>query len=209
MKRLYEPQRGAQFPGRGGSPLQGPAGAGSDEVRGASQPAHTAPGSGGVQYHLEVSIVPTTATADALADDLIALGSLENLRVLVVTGNRNRDDLVRSLRRKGPRHCGLLPGLPHGLDGFVTKRRWQRESFPEARGRRHCVHQRIYGGVFRHAGPTFGSDGGSPAPAGLRQWAAHRQGFEGAVAMPVNIEAPEHSLDGLVAAIREKLTMRP
>jgi uroporphyrinogen III methyltransferase/synthase len=47
--------------------------------------------------HLEVEICPRTATAEALADALIATGSLDNAKVLIVAGNLNRDILVRKL----------------------------------------------------------------------------------------------------------------
>ena len=46
---------------------------------------------------LEVEICPPTATAEALADALIATGSLDNAMVLVITGNLNRDALVKKL----------------------------------------------------------------------------------------------------------------
>jgi uroporphyrinogen-III synthase len=48
-------------------------------------------------FHLKVECQPATATADALADDLIATGSLDSAKVLVITGNLNRDTLVTKL----------------------------------------------------------------------------------------------------------------
>ena len=47
--------------------------------------------------HLRVECQPGTATAEALAAALIETGSLDNARVLVITGNRNRDTLVHKL----------------------------------------------------------------------------------------------------------------
>ncbi len=47
--------------------------------------------------HLRADLVPATATADALADELAATGSLDSAKVLVVTGNLNRDTLVKKL----------------------------------------------------------------------------------------------------------------
>lgn len=49
------------------------------------------------EQHLRIECQPAVATADALADDLIATGSLDSAKVLVVTGNLNRDTLVRKL----------------------------------------------------------------------------------------------------------------
>lgn len=49
------------------------------------------------EQHLKVECQPETATAGALADALIATGSLDSARVLVITGNLNRDELVLKL----------------------------------------------------------------------------------------------------------------
>ncbi|HNC23970.1 MAG TPA: uroporphyrinogen-III synthase [Opitutaceae bacterium] len=51
--------------------------------------------------HLRVECLPKTATAEALADELIATGSLDSAKVLVVTGNLNRDALVKKLEDEG------------------------------------------------------------------------------------------------------------
>ncbi|MDB6167976.1 MAG: Uroporphyrinogen synthase [Verrucomicrobia bacterium] len=49
------------------------------------------------ERHLRVECQPKVATADALADELIATGSLDSAQVLVVTGNLNRETLVKKL----------------------------------------------------------------------------------------------------------------
>jgi uroporphyrinogen-III synthase len=46
---------------------------------------------------LKVECQPETATAEALAEALIATGSLDSAKVLVVTGNQNREVLVKKL----------------------------------------------------------------------------------------------------------------
>lgn len=50
-----------------------------------------------LEQHLRVECQPKVATAEALADELIATGSLDSAKVLVVTGNLNRDVLVKKL----------------------------------------------------------------------------------------------------------------
>lgn len=47
--------------------------------------------------HLKVECQPETATAEALADALIATGSLDSAKVIVIKGNLNRDTLVTKL----------------------------------------------------------------------------------------------------------------
>ena len=47
--------------------------------------------------HLKVECQPKRATAEALAAELIATGSMDSAKVLVITGNLNRDILVKKL----------------------------------------------------------------------------------------------------------------
>lgn len=47
--------------------------------------------------HIKVECQPKVATGEALAEDLIATGSLDSAKVLVITGNLNRDELVTKL----------------------------------------------------------------------------------------------------------------
>ncbi|HEX3728788.1 MAG TPA: uroporphyrinogen-III synthase, partial [Opitutaceae bacterium] len=53
------------------------------------------------ELHLRVECQPATATAEALADALIDTGSLDSAKVLVVTGNLNRDALPQKLEAAG------------------------------------------------------------------------------------------------------------
>jgi len=51
-----------------------------------------------IQEHwIKVECQPKVATGEALADELIATGSLDSAKVLVITGNLNRDELVKKL----------------------------------------------------------------------------------------------------------------
>ncbi len=49
------------------------------------------------EHHLKIECQPDEATAEALAAALAATGSLDNAKVLVITGNLNRDILVTKL----------------------------------------------------------------------------------------------------------------
>ncbi len=48
-------------------------------------------------YYLKVECQPKRATAEDLADALIATGSLDHVKVLIITGNLNRDVIVHKL----------------------------------------------------------------------------------------------------------------
>ena len=49
------------------------------------------------EKHLKIECMPKVATAEALADALIDTGSLDSAKILIITGNLNRDDLVVKL----------------------------------------------------------------------------------------------------------------
>lgn len=49
------------------------------------------------EQHIRIECQPKIATAEALAEALIATGSLDSAKILVVTGNLNRDTLVVKL----------------------------------------------------------------------------------------------------------------
>ncbi len=51
------------------------------------------------RVHIQTDILPDEATGDALADALIAADNLENLKVLLITGNRNRDTIEQRLAK--------------------------------------------------------------------------------------------------------------
>jgi len=50
--------------------------------------------------HLEVEVCPEGGTSDDLAEAMIATGGLDNTKVLVITGNLNRDVLVKKLEEE-------------------------------------------------------------------------------------------------------------
>ena len=53
------------------------------------------------RVHIQTDILPDEATGDALAEALLAADNLENLKLLLVTGNRNRDTLEQRLITDG------------------------------------------------------------------------------------------------------------
>jgi uroporphyrinogen-III synthase len=49
------------------------------------------------EWHLKVDLIPEISSAEGLAEALKETEVLDNLRILVVTGNRNHDTLVKTL----------------------------------------------------------------------------------------------------------------
>ena len=60
-------------------------------------------------HKLKVSLIPDQANAEALADTLIEFQSLDNLKVLLVTGNKNADVLYKRLNDQGRALVDRLP----------------------------------------------------------------------------------------------------
>jgi len=52
-------------------------------------------------FHLRVDLLPGISDAEHLAEAMVETGSLDSARVLVVTGNRNREVLPKMLEKKG------------------------------------------------------------------------------------------------------------
>ena len=52
-------------------------------------------------YNIQVDLIPPKAVAESLAESLIATDSLDSANILVITGNRNRDTLIKELEETG------------------------------------------------------------------------------------------------------------
>ena len=61
------------------------------------------------KHKLKVDLIPKKANADALAQDLIENEGMESVQVLVVTGNQNREALVKRLENEGRAIVDTLP----------------------------------------------------------------------------------------------------
>ncbi len=154
------------------------------------------------KYHLEVALQPEVSTSAGLAEALIAHESLENLRVLVVTGSRNSDDLPKRLEvdaraivdtfqvyRTDLADLSQNPAVENfrtqGADAIAFTSASTVESFiSQAR------HLALAPGARRPLACAIGP----LTAAALRE---HK--------MPVDVEAKDHSLDGLVQALCRKL----
>lgn len=61
------------------------------------------------KHRLKVDLIPERANGDALADALIKNESIENIQMLVITGNQNREALVQRLETEGQAIVDTLP----------------------------------------------------------------------------------------------------
>ncbi|MGC6455770.1 MAG: uroporphyrinogen-III C-methyltransferase [Coraliomargaritaceae bacterium] len=61
------------------------------------------------KHNLKVDLIPEKANADALADKLIQEEGVESIKMLIITGNRNRENLVQKLEEEGRAIVDTLP----------------------------------------------------------------------------------------------------
>lgn len=152
--------------------------------------------------HLEVELTPAKAVAEELAKLLVATDSLDSAKVLVVTGNQNRDVLVKRLEEaRAIVDCfmaykteqtdlaeepAVLDFREHGADAIL---------FTSSSGVRSYVAQASAIQLSDTAKrPLVGSIGPITSDS-LR-----------AADLPVDFEAPTSSLDALVEAVVARLT---
>ncbi|HVZ63199.1 MAG TPA: uroporphyrinogen-III synthase [Lacunisphaera sp.] len=153
------------------------------------------------ELHLRVDLQPKKATADELAKALIARESMDSAKILVITGSRNREDLVQKLEearaivdvlpvyRTVEANTGSDPVAvdfrARGADAiFFASPSAAQSFFDQAAALKLGPKARR---------PLAGSIGPSTTAA-MKQ-----------LGLPVDFEATEASLDGLVAALQVKL----
>jgi uroporphyrinogen III methyltransferase/synthase len=61
------------------------------------------------KHHIKVDLIPDKANADALANKMIEEEGVESIKILVVTGNQNRESLVKRLEEEGRAIVDTLP----------------------------------------------------------------------------------------------------
>lgn len=61
------------------------------------------------KHHLKVDLIPEKANSDALADTFIKEEGIESIQMLVITGNQNRESLVKRLEAEGGAIVDTLP----------------------------------------------------------------------------------------------------
>jgi uroporphyrinogen-III synthase len=149
------------------------------------------------EYHLRADLVAPNATAGDLAKALEEQQTLDNLKVLVITGNRNNEELVKrlwedraivdSLRVYSTHFCDLEDNpeaarfRKEGADALVFASASSVESFGE-----QAKHLKLEKGAKLPALCSFG-----PTTSERMKKAG----------IPVAVEAAEPGLDGMVAAL--------
>ena len=151
--------------------------------------------------HLEVEICPETATAEALADAMIATGSLDNAKALIVTGNLNRDTLVKKL--EGARSIVDRIQVYENVRTDLTHEP-AAEEFRQRGADAILFASASAAQAFAAQAPAL-----QPAPGAKRPLAGSIGPITSeamrAAGIPVDFEAEAATVDGLIAALVAKL----
>ncbi|QYY34957.1 uroporphyrinogen-III C-methyltransferase [Ruficoccus sp. ZRK36] len=152
--------------------------------------------------HLAVDVIPETAVAESLAEALLTEQSLDSVNMLVVTGNRNRDVLIKRLEEEGHAIVDVLP--------VYTNEPSDMSEEPDAESFRQRGADAI---TFTSASTVenfVAQSGQLQLAKGATRPKAISIGPITSAAMkekgvPIDAEAKESSIDALVAAIVKKL----
>ncbi len=153
------------------------------------------------ELRLKVECMPRKATAEALAGELIDTGSMDNAKVLVVTGNLNRDTLVmRLVEARAIVDCLQVYKTEQvDLSADPAASRYRSEGadavlFASSSSAQSFADQRASLGLAAGARkPLYGSIGPQTSET-MRK-----------VGLPVDFEAPAPGIDGLVSALMKAL----
>jgi len=151
--------------------------------------------------HLDVDVMPQEHRGEALVEALCAFESMEHLKVLVVTGNRNRDAVVNGLTDRQ----AIVDQLPvyetedadvGGSDAAADFRQYGADAILFASG--SAVESFVKQAAM--LAPRPGAK--RPLTGSLGAVTSESMRRSG---LPVDFEAAEASLDGLIAAVVKKL----
>ncbi|MEO6004396.1 MAG: uroporphyrinogen-III synthase [Opitutus sp.] len=153
------------------------------------------------QFHLKVECQPKTATAEALADDLVTTGSLDSAKVVVITGNLNRDTLISKLEAAG--------AIVDQLQVYQTEKTDLTNEPAAADFREKGADAILFASSSAADSFVDQADALKLAPGAKRPLAGsigpQTSDTMKARGLPVDFSAREPSLDGLVAALVRKL----
>lgn len=155
------------------------------------------------QHNLEVDFIPETAVAEELAKSFLESNDVENQNLLVVTGNLNRDVLVKTLEDEGRAIVDTLKvyeTVPSDLSNEPDAVSFREQgahaiTFTSSSIVQSFVDQAKHLQLSKDAIRPKGISIGPITSEKMKK-----------IGLPVDATAKEHNIDGLVAAIVKKLS---
>lgn len=157
------------------------------------------------EHHIKVECIPKLATADALAEELVATGSLDSAKVLVVTGNLNRDALVKRLEEAQ----AIVDQLPvYKTEQTDLSSDLQADAFRQrgADAILFCSSSAVQSFADQGKSLQLADSAKRPLAGSIGPQTSETLKKVG---VPIAFEAKEPSLDSLVQALIEKLSRGP
>ncbi len=153
------------------------------------------------RLHLKVDVVPEKASAESLADALTAYGSMDNLRVLVVTGNRNRKTLANKLE--------AARAIVDTLQVYRTEKSDLRDDATAQSFRKEGADAILFASAsavqsFVDQAGVLQLEPSAHRPLGCSIGPLTSETMR-ATGIPVDVESPEASLRSLVTAVAQRL----
>lgn len=154
-------------------------------------------------FRLEVDYIPATAVAEELVEAFLKEHDVENQNILVITGNLNRDVLVKRLEEEGRAIVDTLRVYktePSDLANHPAAQRFCQEgahaiTFTSASTVQSFIDQVKHLQLKHNAHRPKGISIGPITSAAMK-----------AKGLPVDAQAKEHTIDGLVTAVVGKLS---
>ena len=152
--------------------------------------------------HLKVDLIPEVASSEALAEALCKEQSMDNLKILLITGNLNRDVLEKRLQAAS----GIVDNFPvyqtlktdlsgHPVAASFRQKGADAVTFTSPSTVKSFLDQASFLQLEKGARQPLTCSIGPLTSKAMRK-----------VGMPVDIEATEQTLDGIVQALVEKLS---
>lgn len=156
------------------------------------------------EFHLAPDLVAPKATASELARALEEEQTLDNLKILVITGNRNREDLVKSLWENR--------AIVDTLQVYSTNFRDLSDNESAARFRKEGADALVFASAsavqaFGEQARHLALEKGARVPALCSFGPTTSAGMKQA-GIPVAVEASEPGLDGMVEALVQFFAQR-
>jgi uroporphyrinogen III methyltransferase/synthase len=153
------------------------------------------------KHRLQIDLLPGTALAEELGKALLKKENVENLKVLVVTGNRNSPELVELLIEKG--HAIVDELQVYSTDYYDPSGHWEAQSFlAEGADAVLFTSSSTVHSYVQHLSPKLS---GVPKPPLYFSIGPKTTGTMKKHGIPLAAEAREASVDGLVKSLCKTL----
>lgn len=154
------------------------------------------------KYHLEVDFMPEEALSESLAEGLIAHQDLDNTKILVITGNLNRDILVETLETKGRAIIDTLKVYETELEDLSSSEDVKDFRQKGADAVVFASSSAVDSFVKQAKDLQLGPKARKPLTCSIGPITSKTMQLIG---IPMDMEAKDHTVDGVIAVLLERI----